>query len=122
MEDIFYIEINNPESPANGMTFPVRESEDFPDHYFISDGKSHIGGGKLLRKYCKRISNPDNVIKLSKLKEAVKLLADEDGFNVEYNRALCELVAELDPIENVDMVQRAIQIGNELGICYGFYK
>lgn len=121
MKNIFNIEISNPESPANGMTFPVREIEGFPDHYFISDGKSHIGGGKLLRKYCKLITL-DKSIELSALKKTVKLLADEDGFNTEYNRALCELVAELDPIEDVDTGDRAKQIASEIGISYSFYK
>lgn len=121
MNTIFEIQYNNENSGINGQKFPVREIDGQPDHYFISDGKSHVGGGKLLRKYCERVT-PDKSINLSRLKEAVKLLADEDGFNLEYNRALCELVAELDPIEDVDTADRAEQIASEIGISYAFYK
>lgn len=48
----FKIKYVNENSSLNGETYIVRELEGAPNHYFISDGQSHIGGGKLLRKYC----------------------------------------------------------------------
>ena len=49
----FYVKYENEKSIINGKIFLVREIEGEPYHYFISDCESHIGGGRLLRKYCK---------------------------------------------------------------------
>jgi hypothetical protein len=43
---------NGGNSPANGQRFTVREEASEPHHYMISDGGSHVGGGRLLKKYC----------------------------------------------------------------------
>lgn len=43
----FYIKYENPDSTENGKSFLVREDDNFPFHYLISDGKSHVGGGTL---------------------------------------------------------------------------
>ena len=55
--ETFYVTYNNGgNSSANGQKFLVREDLDFPHHFLISDGESHVGGGKLLKKYCKKDS------------------------------------------------------------------
>ena len=51
----FWIKYVNKDSKASGTKFLVREIPGYPDHYFISDGGSHVGGGKLARKYCERV-------------------------------------------------------------------
>jgi hypothetical protein len=51
----FHVKYVNKNSSANGQIFIVREIKGEEYHYFISDGKSHIGGGRLLKKYCQRI-------------------------------------------------------------------
>ncbi len=51
-ETRFKVKYMNPDSPDNGKVFYVREHKDYPNHYLISDGKSHVGGGTLLKKYC----------------------------------------------------------------------
>lgn len=42
-------------SPSDVTIYEVREIDGEDYHYFISDGGSHIGGGRLLKKYCKKI-------------------------------------------------------------------
>ena len=54
-EERFKIKYMNENSPANGEEFIVREIAGESYHYFISDGQSHTGGGRLLKKYCVRI-------------------------------------------------------------------
>jgi len=51
----FWIKYINVNSPQNGTCYLVREIENIEHYYFISDGKSHIGGGKLLKKFCQLI-------------------------------------------------------------------
>lgn len=51
----FHIQYVNENSKENGNIFLVREIKNEENHYFISDGKSHIGGGRLLKKYCQKI-------------------------------------------------------------------
>lgn len=51
----FLIKYINSSSLKNGEEFRVREIEGEDYHYFISDGKSHVGGGRLLKKYCVKI-------------------------------------------------------------------
>ena len=51
----FKIKYNNPDSSSDGQEFLVREIEGFDHHYWITDGGSMVGGGKLARKYCKKI-------------------------------------------------------------------
>jgi len=51
----FWIKYENVDSPANGQTFLVKEIQGQDYHYFIADGGSHVGGGRLLRKYCTKI-------------------------------------------------------------------
>ncbi len=90
MENVFQIEYQNKQSSLDGTRFPVREIEGFPDHYFISDGKSHIGGGKLLRKYC---------VKLEDVKPT-----DEIRRNVTKRiKALVQMIEE-DALKNLDKV------------------
>ena len=52
----FKIKVVNEKSSVNGEEFLVREIENEEYHYFISDGESHVGGGRLLKKYCERVS------------------------------------------------------------------
>jgi hypothetical protein len=58
----FWIVYENKDSSVNNEIFLVREDNNYPHHYLISDGKSHIGGGTLLKKYCKLL-NQDNIFK-----------------------------------------------------------
>ncbi len=51
----FWIKYVNENSSSNGKCFLVREIEGEDYHYFISDGISHIGGGRLLKKYCNKV-------------------------------------------------------------------
>lgn len=51
----FWIKYINENSQVNGKFFLVREIESENNHYFISDGGSHIGGGRLLKKYCELV-------------------------------------------------------------------
>ena len=53
----FEIEYQNDSSTANGQRFIVREDVNYPHHYLIADGKSHVGGGTLLKQYCKKIAS-----------------------------------------------------------------
>ena len=46
------IKYKNEDSKANNQIFNVREDDNYPNHYLIDDGKSHVGGGTLLKKYC----------------------------------------------------------------------
>ena len=55
MGETFKIRYVNPDSSSNGNTYDVREIKGFPHHYFIFDGKSHVGGGRLAVKYCEKI-------------------------------------------------------------------
>ena len=55
MSDKFEVIYNNTGKPEDNKRFLVREEEILPYHYLISDGKSHVGGGKLLRKYCTKV-------------------------------------------------------------------
>lgn len=40
----------------------------------------------------------------------------EDGINIEYTRGICELIAEVDGIEDVSHGERACQIAKEIGV------
>lgn len=52
----FKIRYENEDSEANGQEYLVREIEGYDHHYFITGaGYGLVGGGKLARKYCKRI-------------------------------------------------------------------
>jgi hypothetical protein len=51
--------------------------------------------------------------RILKLKEAAVDLID-DGSNSEYVRGICELIAEMDPITEVDLEDRSNQIKEEL--------
>lgn len=53
----FYIQYLNPDSPANGDIFLVREVDYLPHHYLQSDGLHTAGDGRLLKKYCKPLNN-----------------------------------------------------------------
>lgn len=50
---------------------------------------------------------------ISFLKNIAKMLVD-DGENVEYTRGICELIAEIDGIEDIPTDERAEQIRQEL--------
>ena len=50
--ETFKVTYNNKDSKVDSQTFLVRESGAHPNHYLISDGESHIGGGTLAKKYC----------------------------------------------------------------------
>lgn len=52
--DYFEIVYINEDGEFHGKKYIVREDRNYPHHYLISDGKSHIGGGKLSRKKCVR--------------------------------------------------------------------
>ena len=53
---------------------------------------------------------------IESLKQEAKMLADTDGINIEYNRALCELIAGVDGKIDSDHEQRTIEISVELNI------
>ena len=50
------------------------------------------------------------------LKDRAKDLAAEGNENPEYNRALCELIGEVDFREDVPLSERTNEIASELGI------
>lgn len=52
------------------------------------------------------------------LKKEAQVLADSEGINREYNRALCELIAGVDGEIDVDHEEKAAKIGIELGIIF----
>ena len=52
--DIFYVKYDNG-SGSDAKTFLVRENEFYPQHYLITDGKTHVGGGTLSKKYCTKL-------------------------------------------------------------------
>jgi len=47
------------------------------------------------------------------LKQLAKLLVD-DGENTEYTRGICELIAEIDAVEDVDHGERSEEIRCEI--------
>jgi hypothetical protein len=53
---------------------------------------------------------------IATLKKEAQILADEEGINVEYNRALCELIAGVDGKSDGNHEQKAKRMGIELGI------
>lgn len=55
---------------------------------------------------------------IDRLKAEAKILADDEGINKEYNRALCELIAGVDGEIDGDHEQKAAEIGEELGIKF----
>ena len=59
-------------------------------------------------------------ITVDRLKELAKMLVD-DGINVEYTRGICELIADVDGIEDVGHGERSQQIANELGAKFPLY-
>jgi hypothetical protein len=54
-------------------------------------------------------------INIDTLKKVAKDLID-DGTNVEYVRGICELIADVDGLIDVDHAERAMQIAVELGM------
>lgn len=56
----FWIKYINENSQVNGKFFLVREIDGEDHHYFISTGGSHIGGGRLLKKYCELVTKTNN--------------------------------------------------------------
>lgn len=61
LHDRFWIKYINEDSSSNGNVYLVTEIVDERDFYYIADGKPHVGGGKLLRKYCHLITNKKNI-------------------------------------------------------------
>lgn len=55
------------------------------------------------------------LVKLSTVKTLGKSLID-DGENIEYTRGVCELIADLDGVEDVGHAERTLQIAEELGV------
>ena len=56
-------------------------------------------------------------ISIEKLKATAKDLLD-DGSNIEYTRGICELLADVDGIEDMPHAERALQIAIELNLAY----
>ena len=57
--ETFFIRYNNIDSTVYNKAFIVREDKDYLHHYLIADGKTHTGGGKLLKRYCIKITGED---------------------------------------------------------------
>jgi hypothetical protein len=54
-------------------------------------------------------------VNIDTLKKVAKDLID-DGTNVEYVRGICELIADIDGLADVEHAERAMQIAVELGM------
>lgn len=61
-----------------------------------------------------------NDINIQKIKIFAKTLI-EDSDNIEYARGICELIAEIDGIPEVENAERASQIAIELNYKYNIY-
>jgi len=72
----FFITYNNPDSESNGHRFLVREDQYYPNHYLIADGKSHVGGGTLAKKYCTRDFDLKQVLTFEQLKQFFSLTTE----------------------------------------------
>lgn len=54
-------------------------------------------------------------VTVQQLKNVAKILID-DGTNTEYVRGICELIADVDGISEMDHAERAIEIAEEIGM------
>lgn len=57
--ETFYIRYKTSDSKNNNKVFIAREDKNYPYHYLRADGKTHTGGGTLLKKYCTVIDSSD---------------------------------------------------------------
>jgi len=96
----FKIKYINENSLENGNIYVVREIKYEIYHYFISDGKSCVGGGRLLKKYCVIINDSNmkkeyNTIeeiqkRLKHLKKAKSKIQDEQSLLLDKRNELCK--------------------------------
>lgn len=98
----FKIRYENKDSKANGEIFLVRESENHPHHYLISDGESHVGGGTLAKKYCVRILRAEEFY-------------DENEGRLDGTIAWMEAYAKQENEEKEEFYKSLIDINVEIG-------
>lgn len=75
----FWIKYENKDSVQNGAKFLVREADDEEHYYFIADGKSHIGSGRLLKKYCHKINLNTEGIDTKEIHDSFVEILNPDG-------------------------------------------
>ncbi len=58
---------------------------------------------------------------IKQIKQSAMMLIDGDVSNLEYVRGICELIAEIDGVEDVPSGDRATQISKELKLTVNLY-
>lgn len=103
---VFY---NNPDSPSNGQTFVVYESEQWPNHYLQSD-TPHVS--TLAKKYCTIVDEnaPVPIELIKSLGLSVAELMKENAKLKEYSNTQAALKLEVRIKELEDAVKSALWV------------
>lgn len=109
--DKFWIIYNNGDDDE---IFLVREEDYMPYHYLISDGKSYVGGGKLLKKYCKLLDIDDLfkrvvdvlIVKKTIMSKYLSLIKETENLILEFDYTKDNFYKDCDSLNVIDAVKK----------------